>query len=101
MKGCHPVISAIPNWEKKVAMPPPWLARMRRAAIKHRASLPNYLPSAIPAATTYGLPVYNAKTGWHEKAPERNEFWDNPKLLSFLCCDGKCREPWPEFVKRP
>jgi len=51
---------------------------------------------ATPAATTYGLPIYNPATGYHVRNPERNEFWDHPELLKFVCYEGKARCPWPD-----
>lgn len=114
--GCHPVIAAIPNWQKKIAWPWPRAARLRRQMLKRglRLGLPRPLTNAsanwsewkavlngaksnmaTPAATTYGLPIYNPATGFHLENPERNEIWDNPELLRFVCHNGKARGQWP------
>ena len=104
-RGCHPVIAAIPNWQKKIAWPWPRAARLRRQMLKRgiRLGLPRPLTTAAanwsewesvlngaqcnmatPAATTYGL-----------RERERNEVWDNPELLRFVCQNGKARGQWP------
>lgn len=106
--GCHPVIAAIPNWRMKIAWPCPRAARLRRKMLKRgiRLGLPRQLTNssvdwsewesllnaaqsnmATPSATTYGL-----------RERERNEFWDNPELLRFVCHDGKARGNWPMAI---
>lgn len=52
----------------------------------HNASLSNM---ATVAASTYGLPIWNQDTQRHVRNPDRNEFWDDSRLLRFLCVDGK------------
>lgn len=47
---------------------------------------------AVPYATTYGLPIYNPATRFHMANPDRNEFWDKPDLLQYVCHDGKVRK---------
>ena len=49
---------------------------------------------ATPAASTYGLPIYNPASGFPAANPERNEFWDDSTLLKFLCCEGKAHSQW-------
>lgn len=44
---------------------------------------------ATAAGSTCSLPIYNAETGFHVANPDRNEFKDSPKLLRFLCSEGK------------
>lgn len=102
---CHPAVMAIPNWQEKIVWPWPRAARLRRQLLQRGVklgSLPRPLTEeskqwseweailngalsnmSTPSASTYGLPKYNPKTGFHERG-ERNEFWDNPELLKYL-----------------
>ena len=115
-RGCHPKIAAIPNWQKKVCLPWPRAARLRRKMLARgiKLGLPRPLTNlsaawseweavlngamsnmATPAASTYGLPIYNPASGFPAANPERNEFWDDSTLLKFLCCEGKAHSQWP------
>lgn len=114
--GCHPKIADIPNWQKKVCLPCPRAARLRRKMLDRGIPLGTPVPfglndhndddddryptsewpewktilywarsnMATPAASTYGLPIYNTASGFYVYNPERNEFWDDPMLLKFL-----------------
>ena len=93
-RGVHPVIAAIPEWEKKISWPWPRAARLRRNLLRRGISLGSPRPlttassgwseweailngaksnMATPSANTYGL-----------REGKRNEFWDDPTLLRYV-----------------
>jgi len=99
---CHPVIAAIPNWQKKIRWPHPEAARLRRNLLKRGIPPFGYADTnmATPFATTYGLPIYNPQTRFHMDNPDRNEFWDKPELLRYVCHDGKVKKNLAMPVQR-
>lgn len=80
----HPTIEAIPNWRLKVQLADPEQRKQWLNTPEHERMGRFDLTKCLHFATTYGLPIYNSKTGFHEAAKDRNEFWDNPALLELL-----------------